>query len=242
MRNKYIHNLNKRVGRTLGKQKMLAEGDKILVALSGGKDSMILLDILTEARRHLPFPIEIFACHIYIDNIGYITDIDYLDNFCASLNVKFFVKQFQIEMSDKSKKSECFICSWNRRKALFELTKELGCNKMAFGHHMDDALQTMFLNLMYHGSISSMPFKLKMFDGRVEVIRPLLEITEKELVKYSQIKGYKKEVKRCGFENTKRSELKGIINSLEQMHPIAKKNMFRAMDNIYEEYLPHWEK
>lgn len=242
MQNKYIHNFNKRVGRTLGKQKMLDKGDKVLVALSGGKDSMILLDILAESQKHLPFEIEIFACHIYIDNIGYKTDIEYIDNFCANLNVKFIVKQFQIDMSDNSKKSECFICSWNRRKALFELTKELGCNKLAFGHHMDDALQTMFLNLMYHGSISSMPFKLKMFDGRVEVIRPLLEISEKELIKYAEIKDYKKEVKRCEYENTKRNELKEIINGLEQMYPIAKKNMFRAMDNIYQEYLPHWEK
>lgn len=239
---KYISNLNKKVGRTLKKQNLLQEGDHILIALSGGKDSMILLDILAARRRSLPFNVKLTAVHVLIPTIGYETDVEYLESFCRDRGVDFVLKSFDIELLENSKKSECFICSWSRRKALFELTKELNCNKLAFGHHMDDAIETLFMNMMYHGSISSMPFSLKMFNGRVHVIRPLLEVSEEELIKYAALAQYKKELKSCPFENTKRAEIKHIIEQLNQKHRIARKNIFRSMDNQYPEYLPHWER
>lgn len=237
---KYISNTNKKIGRTIKKQNLLNENDKILVALSGGKDSMILLDALADRRNHLPFKIEIIAAHVLIPTIGYKTDTNYLKQFCEEREVKFILKEFEIELDPESKKSECFICSWSRRKALFELTKELGCNKLAFGHHMDDAIETLFMNMMYHGSISSLPFQLEMFKGRVKVIRPLLEMTEDELIKYAAIADYKKELKNCPFENTKRLEIKNIVKQFNDIHRIARKNIFRSMDNMYSDYLPHW--
>jgi tRNA 2-thiocytidine biosynthesis protein TtcA len=242
MNNKYIYNIKKRIARTIGKQKLLSDGDKVLVALSGGKDSMILLESLVECKKHLPFKVDLMACHVYIDNMGYETDIQYLTDFCHYRGVEFVVKQFQLEVQPGKGKSECFLCSWNRRKALFELSKERNCNKIAFGHHMDDALQTLFMNMVYHGSISSMPYQFSMFGNRIVVIRPLLDITEEELIKYDDIQGYKKELKKCRFEQTKRMQFRDLINTISSSHPVAKKNMFRAMNNIFPEYLPHWKK
>ncbi len=237
---KYISNLNKKIGRTIFEQGMLQENDKILVALSGGKDSMVLLDVLAERRKQFPFKIEIFAAHILIPTIGYKTDINYLRDFCNERKIELIIKEFEIDLSMNSKKPQCFICSWNRRKALFELLKELECNKLAFGHHMDDAIETLLMNMMYHGSISSMPFQLDMFNGRVKIIRPLLEITEEELVKYADFAQYKKELKNCPYENTKRTEIKDIIKQLSCIHRIARKNIFRSMNKVYSDYLPHW--
>lgn len=242
MKNKYINNTNKRIARTIRKHDLLTAGDKILIALSGGKDSMILLESLVECKKHLPFNIDLIATHVLIENIGYKTDLYYLEDFCKRIDVKFILKKFEIDLEKNNKKSTCFICSWNRRKALFNLTEELNCNKLAFGHHMDDALQTLFLNMIYHGSISSLPFKFSMFQGRIEVIRPLLEIAEEELIEYAKIKKYKSEIKQCKYENTKRIDMKKLINSINEKHAVGKKNIFRSMDNIYSDYLPHWNK
>lgn len=239
---KYLLNIKRRIWRTTRKQKLIAEKDKIMVALSGGKDSMILLEALAELVQRLPFKVELVAVHIYITNIGYETDIEYLQAYCDSLNVEFISDHFEIDLKEDSKKTKCFICSWNRRKALFERSKELGCNKLALGHHMDDAVETLFLNMLYQGTITSMPFSIKMFKGQLQLIRPLLEMTEQEMKKFADLKGYKKEVKRCPFESTKREEMKKLIGGLNDLYKNARKNIFRSMDNICPEYLPHWEK
>lgn len=235
---KYISNLNKRVVKTMKKQDLLSAGDKILVALSGGKDSMILLDILAECRKYIPIKFELVATHILISNIGYKTDTKYLKEFCEERNVPFILKEFEIDMAAQKTKSECFICSWNRRKALFSLANEINCTKIALGHHMDDSIETLLMNMMYHGRISSMPFKLSMFDGDVEIIRPLLEISEESLIGYAAIAGYKKELKFCPYESTKRSEIKELLKNISRIHPLARKNIFRAADKIDLDYLP----
>lgn len=173
--------------------------------------------------------------------MGYKTDIQYLENYCQSLNVTFILKEFEIDLSKKNKKSECFLCSWNRRKALFELTRELNCNLLAFGHHMNDAIETLFMNMVYHGSLSAMPFSIEMLEGRIKLIRPLLEMSEKELAEYALIKEYKKEVKQCPFSDSNRKKMKEFINEISQLRKAAPKNIFRSMDNIYTEYLPHWK-
>ena len=236
---KYTSNLRKRIFKTLYKQQLLESGDRIMVGLSGGKDSLILLESLAERRRQLPFAIEIVACHVMIGNIGYHVDTGFLESFCKTIGVPFYLEQMTIELDESGEKSPCFLCSWNRRKAMFRLTKELKCNKLAFGHHMDDALETLFMNMVYHGSISSMPFKFDMFGGRLQVIRPLLELTNKELEDYALKRNWPKEIKVCPYDDeTGRSVMKNFVNEMSKLHKNARKNMFRSMDNPYPEYLP----
>ena len=140
----------------------------------------------------------------------------------------------------KSDKAVCFACSWERRKAIFNLGKELNCNKLAFGHHRDDALQTFMMNLLYHGSISSLPYSLSMFEGSLNLIRPLLDIWENELISLAKFRKFEAINKSCPHEDlSKRNYTKNLINNLGDTYPTAKINMFHAMDNIYSEYLPH---
>lgn len=238
MENKYVNNIRKRIGKTIYKQGLINKGDKILVALSGGKDSLILLESLVDRKKYMPFSFELSAIHINIKNIDYQTDIKYLSNFCQELKVPFILKEFEVDLSKDNKKGMCFICSWNRRKSIFEATKELAFTKLAFGHHMDDALETLFMNMIYHGSISSLPFKFSMFNNRIEVIRPLLELNNEELNEYARIRDFKGELKRCAYENTSRQKMKILISRMAELNPVARKNIFRSMSNTFDEYLP----
>ncbi|RLD46517.1 MAG: tRNA 2-thiocytidine(32) synthetase TtcA, partial [Bacteroidetes bacterium] len=131
------------------------------------------------------------------------------------------------------------VCSWHRRKALFEFAKENGFRKLAFGHHMDDAVETLLINMAYHGNISSMPGKLSMFDGALDSIRPLILLTNKDTAEFARIRNYPELTAKCPYENqTFRKTARGLITELEQLHPKAKWNLFNSMGNIDQEYLP----
>ncbi len=239
---KYARNILKRIERIIIKHNLITEGDRVLVALSGGKDSLALLEALAESKKNLPVTFDLMAIHVLIRNMGYVTDINYLDKFCQKLSIPFVVKELDAEPEENSKKGICFICSWYRRKAIFDATREFNCNKLAFGHHMDDALETLFMNMMYHGSISSLPYALTMFEGRVQLIRPLLELTGRELERFASECGYKRELKVCPYAQSVRSDVRAVIESMAKQHKIAPKNIFRAMSNIHPEYLPGYHK
>jgi tRNA 2-thiocytidine biosynthesis protein TtcA len=239
---KYTRNILKRIGRTVAKHNLLAGNDKVLVALSGGKDSFVLLEALAECRKNLPFHIELFAVHILVEGIGYKADINYLESFCKDLSTPFIFRETMLDESKGLSKGICFLCSWQRRKILFNLTRELGCNKLAFGHHMDDALETLLMNMVYHGSVSSIPYSLNMFGGRVSIIRPLLELTNHELEKFALINEYQTLTKTCPYGNSKRKDMAGFIEQLSLQHKRARKNIFRSLSNFYPEYLPNYRK
>ena len=237
-REKLFRKLSKKAGKTIMEHQMLAEGDRVLAGLSGGKDSLIMLEILADRIRSLPFSVEITAVHVNVEDIGYKMNTGYLEDFCNRLKIPLLLQSISIDLSDGCK-SPCFICSWNRRKAIFNLTRELGFNKVAFGHHRDDALETFLMNLLYHGSVSSLPYKLSMFGGRVNLIRPLLDLWENDLHGYAQMSDFNGEDKKCPYDNkTKRSYAREMIEQLQDHFPKSKINMFKAMGNIYSEYLP----
>jgi len=239
LKKKHFEKICRKVGRALLEYSMIQAGDRVLVGLSGGKDSMILLEALADRKKHFPFDFEIFAVHVSAKGVGYEMDTTYLEQFCKDLDVELHLEEIEVDLSVESKKAPCFICSWNRRKRIFELSKELNCRKVALGHHKDDAIQTLLMNLIYHGSISSLPQNLSMFEDRIRLIRPLLFIPEPELSHYALMRSFRKQEKSCPHEgSTKRDEIKKLLQKIENLNPDSKRNIFNAMGNIYEEYLP----
>jgi tRNA(Ile)-lysidine synthase TilS/MesJ len=237
---KQFQKISNKVGKMLNEHQLVEAGDSVLVGLSGGKDSMILLEALADRRRHLPFDFRLFAVHVSATGIGYEMDTSYLQEFCTGLDVPLYLEEIEVDLTADPKKAPCFVCSWHRRKRIFELSKELACNKVALGHHKDDAIQTLLMNLIYHGSISSLPQKLSMFGGRIHLIRPLLFIPEKELTHYATLRSFQKQEKSCPYDDkTRRESIKEIIRQFDHLNKDARRNIFLAMDNIYEEYLPN---
>ncbi len=237
-RDKLFKKLCKKAGKTMIEHHMIEEGDRILAGISGGKDSFILLEILANTIRTLPFHVDMAAIHVAVEDIGYSINQDYLRDFCDNQGIPLILRTVSV-YPERTSKSPCFICSWQRRKAIFNVTREDGFNKLAFGHHRDDALETFMLNLLYHGSISSLPYSLSMFGGRVHLIRPLLDLWEHDLQDYAGLRNLLKEEKTCPWESeTKRRYVREVIENVQRSNSNSKINMFRALGNRYEEYLP----
>ena len=236
---KLFTKISKKVGQTIHEHALLEPNDRVLVGLSGGKDSYVMLQTLADRKKHLPFPFELFAVHVIVKEVGYNNDLEYMRSFCETLNVPFYLIEESVDVTQDPKKAPCYVCSWHRRKFIFNLSKEINCNKLAFGHHMDDAIQTLMLNMVFHASISSLPFKLKMFEGRVHLIRPLLELEEELIVQYAQAYVFPKELQKCQYDKeTKRAEVSTCLKEIYKLNPAARKNMFRSMNNVFNEYIP----
>lgn len=236
---KLFKKICRKVGTTMRDHTLIEDGDHILVGLSGGKDSMILLKALAERSRSLPFEFQISAAHIEARGIGYLIDKQKLTGFCRDLKVPFHSRIIEPALEVDRSKTACFICSWNRRKELFSLTKELDCNKLALGHHRKDAVETLLLNMIYHGSISSLPYSLKMFNGRLHLIRPLMDLDERMLEEYAELNDLVRVEKSCPHEETtRRKSIARLINEIEKLHGKGPYNIFKSMDKIFPEYLP----
>lgn len=236
---KLLRKICRKAGNTLRDHAMIREGDHVLVGLSGGKDSMILLQVLAESRRVMPADFTITAAHIAAEGIGYHIDRGHLENFCRGLDIPLEYRVIAPDFEKDPSKAACFVCSWHRRRELFALTRELHCNKLALGHHRMDAVETLLLNMIYHGSISSLPYSLKMFGGRVLLIRPLMDLDEKILDEYSELNSLVKTEKGCPHEDrTRRENIARLLASIEALHGPGPANIFRSMGKIFDEYLP----
>jgi tRNA(Ile)-lysidine synthetase-like protein len=229
----------RKTGKAIKDYNLVEAGDKILVGVSGGKDSMALLEVLATRAKSRLESYTLVAAHIDVENIEYETDIVYLQEFCDKLGVEFVAKVIKVDLTIESPKPVCFVCAWNRRKALFELAEEYGCNKLALGHHKDDAIETLLMNMMNNGVMSSMPAKLSMFDGVFTLIRPFIYLKDAEVVEYAAFQNFKKQVKFCPHEDkTQRNKTKLLISELEKFNPHIRSNIFASMSNVHPEYLP----
>ncbi len=218
---------------------MIDDGDKVLVAVSGGKDSLVLLEALAGFMRYKRVNFSLEAIHIDVEDVGYLVDRDFLMNHASALGVKMNFRTIEAGIENRGKKAPCFVCSWHRRKTLFEFAKSNGFKKLALGHHLDDAVETLLINMAYHGHVSSLPGKLKMFDGQMFLIRPLILLTDKDTHEYARIKNFPVLKKPCPYEDvTKRTTARKLVEQLESIHPKAKFNIFNSLKNIDEEYLP----
>jgi len=237
--NRYIDAIEKRVGLAINRYSLIHGGDNVLVALSGGKDSLAMLETLANRRRRLPVTYGITAAHVHIKNIGYSVDRDYLADFCEQLSVPLHIIEAGADLDAPCDKSVCFICSWLRRKKLFDLCESTGCGILALGHQMNDAVETLLMNMMFNGTISSMPPALNLFSGKLKIIRPLILLEENETAEYSRLRGFPAMVKDCPHsKESKRADAKKIIQAMNAIEKDALKNLYRSMSNIHGEYLP----
>lgn len=236
---KMMRRIEKRFSKGVVEYGLIEDGDKILIGLSGGKDSLALVELLAKRARVFKPKFSVVAVHVVMKNIPYQSDVQYLKEYVESFGVSFVLYETEFDASTDSRKSPCFLCSWNRRKALFTVAKEYGCNKIALGHHMDDILETLLMNITYQGAFSSMPPRLVMNKFDMVIIRPMCLIHESDLIEMAQVRGYRKQVKNCPFESqSSRSTMKGILKQLEAMNPEARYSLWGSMTNVQEELLP----
>ena len=215
---------------------LIEDGDRILIGLSGGKDSLALLELLAERSRIYKPKFSVVAAHVVMKNIAYESDLGYLKAFAEERGVPFVCEETSFDPSTDSRKSPCFLCSWNRRKALFTLAKEHGCNKIALGHHMDDILETLLMNMTFQGAFSTMPPRLEMRKFDMTVIRPLCLVHESDLKELSALRGYRKQIKNCPYErDSHRSDMKEVLRRLEEMNPEARYSLWGSMGNVQED-------
>jgi len=237
---RHIEFVNNKVAKAVMNYGLIDNGDKVLVAVSGGKDSLVLLDALTSFKKYGFVDFSIEAIHIDVEDVPYSVDKEFLIEMTQKADMKLTFSGIKSDIENRGKKAPCFVCSWHRRKALFSYAKENGFQKLALGHHMDDAVETLLINMAYHGNISSLPAKLSMFDGVIDLIRPLILLTDKDTREFANIRKFKKLKKPCPFEDiTKRTTARELIKQLEAIHPKAAHNLFRSMGNIDNDYLPH---
>ena len=183
---------------------------------------------------------KVTAVHVRVKERDYHSDLSYLEDFCARVRVPFVVRDTEIiEKQETKEKHPCFLCSWYRRKALFDVAQELGCNKIAFGHHKDDLVETLLMNLIFQGSVATIPPLLQMEKMPIEMIRPLCLIDERDIQQYAELSGYEKQVKLCPLEKeSNRAEVKQLLTQLEALNPNVRDSIWGAMENIKSDYLP----
>lgn len=239
MEEKLMRRIQKCFNKGVVQYGLIEDGDKILVGLSGGKDSLALLELLALRSRIYKPKFSVVAAHVVMKNISYESDMDYLRSYAESLGVPFLCYETSFDPSTDTRKSPCFLCSWNRRKALFTVAKEQGCNKIALGHHMDDILETLLMNMTFQGAFSTMPPKLVMRKFDMTIIRPMCLVHEADLLQMAAYRGYKKQIKNCPYEkDSNRSSIKEVFHTLEKLNPEARYSLWGSMSNIQSDLLP----
>lgn len=226
------------VSRAITDYELITANDTVLVAVSGGKDSMTLLYALHLFLKHSPISFTLKAVFIDIKPIYDDTMAEYIQTYCNSLNILYYSRIINIDLHREGK-SPCYNCSWARRKALFEAMREYDANKLAFGHHLDDAVETLLMNITFNASISSIPAKFEMRKGGFSVIRPIIYLQNAEIAEIAKSHKIPFKSNPCPYtHNTKRNSIKQLITQLTGEYSEAKKNIFRSMGHICSNYLP----
>ena len=233
--------LIRQVGQAVGDFGMIENGDKVMVCLSGGKDSYSLLEILLTLRERAPVSFDIVAVNLDQKQPGFPAEVlpDYLRRRGVPFHIETQDTYSIVTRVIPTGKTMCSLCSRLRRGVLYRVAGELGATKIALGHHRDDILGTFFLNLFYGGRIKAMPPKLVSDDGRHVVIRPLAYVNEADLTRFAAIKQFPIiPCNLCGSQdNLKRQEVKRMLSEWERRHPGRVKNTFNALARVVPSHL-----
>lgn len=239
--------LTKRFHKACADYGLIADGDHILIGLSGGKDSLALVELLGRRAKIYKPRFQVTALHVRVKERAYISDMSYLQRFCDEAGVPLIVRDVSIPPTPPLREGRtpreidnpCFLCAWYRRKELFNVAQELGCNKIAFGHHKDDIIETLLMNQIFQGAYATMPPILQMEKMPLQIIRPLALIEEADLIRYAEMRRYVKQKQLCPFEHvSSRAKVKDLVAQIKALNPEAMDSMYAAMTNIKKEYLP----
>ena len=223
--------LTSKLNKALRNYHLIDNDDSILVALSGGKDSLCLLDLLAKRQRIFMPRFSLHAVHVRMENISYQTDTTYLEGFCNSRNVPLHIITTRFDASTDRRKSPCFLCSWMRRKEIFNLAQSLGCNKIALGHHQDDIIHTALMNECFQGRFDTMPAFLQMKRMPLAIIRPLCLCHEADIKAYAEQEGYQKQLKTCPYEKESyRTDIQHVFQQMERLNPEARYSIWNALE------------
>lgn len=228
--------IKKTVWNAINEYNMIEDGDKLMICLSGGKDSYTMLDILMQIQKASVFNFEIVAVNLDQKQPGFPEEV--LPNYLSKVGVDFKIIEEDTYSIVKEKtpegKTTCSLCSRLRRGNLYTAAENLGCNKLLLGHHREDILETFFLNLFFAGKIETMPPKYKTNDGRFEVLRPLAYVKEHDIIRLSEIRDYPIiPCNLCGSQpNMQRQIVKAMLNTWQEKYPQRKEIMFTALKNI----------
>lgn len=243
--NKLQKRLRREMGRAIEDFNMIEDGDKVMVCLSGGKDSYAMLDILMNLQKSAPISFELVAVNLDQKQPGFPEHI--LPAYLESIDVPFKVLERDTYSVVKSVvpegKTTCALCSRLRRGTLYGYAEEIGANKIALGHHRDDILETFFLNMFYGGKLKAMPPKLVSDDGKNMVIRPLAYAREKDIAAYAELKEFPIiPCNLCGSQDgLQRQVIKEMLQDWDQRFPGRIETMFRSMQNVVPSHLADTE-
>src|SRR3954468_14783218 len=229
------------MSKAIADHQLIQEGDRILVALSGGKDSYGLLVLLRDLQRRAPVSFDLLAVHLDQGHPGY--DGAPLERWLTAEGVPYRILRedtYSI-VTDKipEGKTYCSLCARLRRGVLYSAATEMGCNKIALGHHGDDALETLLLNLFFAGKLAAMPPRLVSDDGRHVVIRPLIACAEADLAAFAAERAFPiLPCNLCGSQSeAQRRQMKALLANLEQKHPTLRASMMAALGNVVPSHL-----
>jgi tRNA 2-thiocytidine biosynthesis protein TtcA len=239
--NKLRKRLRRQVGQAIADFNMIEAGDKVMVCLSGGKDSYALLDVLLQLRESSPVPFEVFAFNLDQKHPGYPEHV--LPEYLAARGVPFRIEQQDTYSTVKrlipEGKTMCSLCSRLRRGVIYRVAGEIGATKIALGHHRDDMVQTLFLNMFFGGKMKAMSPKLASDDGKHVVIRPLAYVEEHDLEAYAEHRQFPIiPCDLCGSQdNLQRQQVKQMLHEWEKKYPGRIESIFRSLANVVPSHL-----
>jgi tRNA 2-thiocytidine biosynthesis protein TtcA len=227
------------MGKAIHRYDLIQDGDRILVGVSGGKDSLTLLHLLHERRKRVRTGYELIPVHI---DLGFGSErAQILKDFFEAKGFAYHIEFTDIGTranSPENRENPCFLCSWERRKRLFQLANRFKCNKVALGHHKDDIIETFLLNIFYSAEVSTMLPIQTLFKGKITLIRPLALVEERKIERFAREMSLPFGPSGCPSSGkTKRKEIKELIENLERKNPKVKGNIFRSLSNLKLDYM-----